>query len=136
MDLIKCLLVDDDELEREMIAQYLDGVAACDMAVNGREAVDKFKAAHDEGSPYDLLIMDIMMPEMDGHAAGREIRRFEREKGISMVNQVKILILSALNTPMDAMESFMAAQSAAHLSKPIGKDKLREALSKLGLRKG
>jgi two-component system chemotaxis response regulator CheY len=136
MNLIKCLLVDDDELEREMIAQYLDGVAECDMAVNGREAVDKFKEAHQGGAPYELLIMDIMMPEMDGHAAGREIRRFEREQGITLANQVKILILSALNTPMDAMESFMSAQSAAHLPKPIGQDKLREALGKLGLRKG
>lgn len=135
MSQIKCLLVDDDELEREMIAQYLEGIAECDMAVNGQEAVEKFTAAHGSENPYDLLIMDIMMPVMNGHEAGREIRRIEREQGIPLAKQVKILILSALNTPKDAMESFMSVQSAAHLPKPIGPEKLREALGKLGIRK-
>ncbi|SNB45139.1 response regulator [Geobacter sp. DSM 9736] len=131
----RCLVADDDELGRELIAQYLDGLAVCTMAENGRQAVDSFVAAKAKGEPFDLAILDIVMPEIDGHAAGKEIRRIERLEGVPVSQQVKIIILSSRNAPQDIMESFMSAQSAAHLVKPVEPAKLRETLGKLGIRK-
>ena len=57
MELLRCLVVDDEELERELIAQYLEGVAACDMATDGGEAVAKFQASLETDSRYDLIIL-------------------------------------------------------------------------------
>jgi hypothetical protein len=49
---------------------------------NGREAVDAFRGAHDGGRNYDLICMDIMMPEMDGQAALKQIRALEEAAGV------------------------------------------------------
>jgi len=135
MENLKCLIVDDDEVGRTLIAHYLEGVAACTTATDGSEAVKEFISAHEEGAPFDLIILDIVMPNMDGHAAGKEIRRIEKEKGIPLAQQVKIVVLTALNTPQDVMNSFMSSQPSAHLIKPIDPLKLKETLGKLGLRK-
>ena len=135
MDCLKCLVVDDDELGRELIVNALDGVANCMTATNGGEAVGSFRSAMDEGVPFDLIILDVLMPGMNGHEAGEAIRKIERERSIPLAKQVKIIVLTSLNTPQDVMNSFMSAQSAAHLVKPVEPAKLRETLGKLGLRR-
>lgn len=130
---MKCLIVDDDQLGRELIAEYLGDLAAFDMATNGREAVEHYQAAIESGSPYDLIILDIIMPEMNGHEAAKTIRRMEQEKKIQPDKGVNIIVLSALNTPKDVIETYVSAQSAAHLIKPVTREKLLLTLNKLGL---
>ena len=131
--MVKCLLVDDDELGRELVAHYLEGIAECDMAVNGVEAVDKFRSAFEGGTPYDLIILDIVMPEMDGNTAAKEIRLIEKEWGVSINEGVNIMVLSSLNTPHDVIQAYVSARSAAHLVKPVQPEKLLSTLSKLGI---
>jgi len=133
--MVRCLVVDDDELGRELIAQYLEGIADCEMAENGLKAVEMFRSAFEGGTPYDLIILDIVMPEMDGHSAAKEIRTIEKEWGVSMNAGVNIVVLSSLNTPGDVIQAYVAAKSAAHLVKPVQPDKLLATLSKLGIRK-
>jgi two-component system chemotaxis response regulator CheY len=135
MDLCKCLVVDDDELSRELIVQYLDGYAACETAQNGREAVEKVQASHERETPFTLIVLDILMPEMDGHEAGKAIRAMEKKLGIPLANQVKIVVLSSVNTPQEIMQSFMTINPAAHLIKPVEAAKFRETLGKIGVRK-
>ena len=131
--MVRCLVVDDDELGRELIAQYLEGVAVCDMAENGFQAVEMFRAAFEGGNPYDLMILDIVMPGMDGCAAAKEIRLIEKEWGVSINEGVNIIVLSSLNTPGDVIQAYVSAKSAAHLVKPVQPDKLLSALNKLGM---
>ncbi|MHB8058894.1 MAG: response regulator [Desulfuromonadaceae bacterium] len=131
--MVRCLVVDDDELGRELIAQYLEGVALCDMAENGLKAVEMFRTAFEGGNPYDLLILDIVMPEMDGYAAAKEIRLIEKEWGVSINEGVNIIVLSSLNTPGDVIQAYVSAKSAAHLVKPVQPDKLLGAMNKLGI---
>ncbi len=133
MDLNKCLVVDDDELGRELVAQNLPGVN-CVMAADGLEAVATYTAALDAGEPFNLVVLDIMMPEMTGHEAGKAIRRAEKERGVELQSQAKIIMLTARNTPQDVMDAMMSAQSGAYLVKPLEPAKLKDALSKIGLR--
>ncbi|MDU0459726.1 MAG: response regulator [Geobacteraceae bacterium] len=133
--MVRCLLVDDDELGRELIAGYLEGVAECRMAENGLQAVEMFREAFEDGKPFDLVILDIVMPEMDGHTAAREIRMIEKEWGVSINNGVSIVVLSSLNTPNDVIQAYVSARSAAHLVKPVQPDKLLAILGKLGMRR-
>lgn len=130
---MKCLIVDDDQLGRELIAEYLKGRGSADMAASGREAVEKYQAASESGSPYDLILLDIIMPGMDGHEAAKAIRRLEQERGITPDKGVNIIVLTSLNTPKDVIESYVSAQSAAHLVKPVTPEKLLATLNKLGL---
>lgn len=132
---MQCLVVDDDELGRELIAQYLTGVATCDMAENGLQAVEMFRSAFEGGNPYDFIILDIVMPGMDGNIAAKEIRLIEKEWGVAINDGVDIIVLSSLNTPGDVIQSFVSAKSAAHLVKPVQPDKLLSTLRKLGIYK-
>ena len=129
---LRCLVVDDDVLGREMLTLNLEGFGICDQAVNGREALDKFAACLDS-DPYDLIILDIVMPVMDGHEAALAIRRMEQERGVTPDKGVSIIVLSSLNTPQDIIQSYVSAQSAAHLIKPVKPEKLIKTLLQLEL---
>lgn len=131
--MVKCLVVDDDELGRELVSQYLEGIAVCELAENGVKAVDMFRDAFEGGQPYDLIILDIMMPEMDGHVAAKEIRLIEKEWGVSIHEGVSIIVISSLNTPGDVIKAYDSAKSAAHLVKPVHPEKLLATLSKMGV---
>lgn len=131
---MKCLIVDDEEFNREMVVAMLDQVAECEQAGTGAEAVDRFSNAL-ECAPFDLIFLDIMMPGMNGHETAKAIRSMEKDKGIRAGKGVHIVMLTALNSPQDAMESFCSAQSAAYVVKPVAKQKLIEVISKLGLLK-
>ena len=133
MEPLRCLVVDDDELVRELLILNLQGIATCDTAVNGREALDKFIVNRKSGTPYKLIFLDIIMPVMDGHEAAKAIRMIEQEDGITPDKGVNIIVLSSLNTPKDIIQSYISAQSAAHLVKPVKPEKLMKTLRKLEL---
>lgn len=130
---MKCLIIDDDDFNRDCVATMLGSSFECDEACDGHEALTKFAAALASDAPYDLVLLDIMMPEMNGHETARAIRSIEKEHGLEAVKRVKIVMLTALNSPQDAMESFCSAQSAAYLVKPVSKEKLSGVIAKLGL---
>ena len=90
----KLLVVDDEQNIRAMIRKYaeFDGYAV-EEAGDGMEAVEKFRAG-----AFDLIIMDVMMPELDGFSACREIRKADE--------QVPIIMLSARGEEYDRIHGF------------------------------
>ena len=131
--MLRCLIVEDDELSRELLALQMESYAQCDQAENGRIGVEAFSAALQAGTPYDLILLDIVMPEMDGLEAAKAMRRFEEQHGISIDKGAHIVVLSSLSTPQDVIQAYVAAQSAAHLVKPVQPEKLVKTLRKLDL---
>ena len=78
---MKILIVDDDYTMRRVIQAYIAKHGTLDLAVNGEEGLELFKKAIDEKKPYDLVCLDIMMPEMDGlEFSIREQRKYENER--------------------------------------------------------
>ncbi|NCC53452.1 MAG: response regulator, partial [Spartobacteria bacterium] len=71
---MKTLIVDDDFTNRILLQAIMEEYGVAHIAVNGREAVDAVCMAMDDGVPYDLVCLDIMMPEMDGQEALKAIR--------------------------------------------------------------
>jgi two-component system, chemotaxis family, chemotaxis protein CheY len=132
---MKCLVVDDDDFNRDYVMTLLSGVAECHEACSGEEAVAKFADSLQDNSPFDLILLDIMMPGLSGHESARQMRLIERTHGVPAGNSVKIIMLTALNSPQDAIESFYSVQSAAYVVKPVSSDKLFGIISKLGLLK-
>lgn len=130
---MKCLIVDDEVFCREFVATLLSTTADCHQASSGTDALDRYNAAMAKGDPYDLVILDIMMPGMNGHDVAKAIRSLERDQKLE--KKVSIVMLTALNSANDAMESFCNAQSAAYLVKPVSKEGLFNVVSKLGLLK-
>ena len=82
----------------------------------------------------DAILCDLMMPEMSGIEAGKAIRRTEKERGVPLANQAKVIMLTSRNTPQDVMDAMMSAQSGAYLVKPLEPARLKETLSRLGLK--
>ena len=98
-----------------------------DIAVHGEAALDSWLAARAAGTPYDLILMDVQMPRLDGIAATRRIRAHEAsEPG----RRTPILALTANALVEDRSACFEAGMDG-FLVKPIDRDKLDEALANL-----
>ena len=127
---MRALVAEDEFLGRKVLSVFLSTLFEVDVVVNGIEAVEAFKLAHEEGRPYDLLLMDIMMPEMDGLEALRQIRALEQERKLKP--PVKALMTTALDDPKTVIRSFHDGEASGYIVKPVRKDKLFEELKKLG----
>jgi two-component system chemotaxis response regulator CheY len=129
---VKTLIVEDDFTSRLLMQELLRSYGSSHIAVNGEEAIDAVRSALDSGEPYDLICLDIMMPEMDGHAALREIRTLEASRGITSTHGAKIIMTTAVDDAQNIMRAFYELCDA-YIFKPIEKAKLLHELENIGL---
>ena len=129
---MRTLIVEDDFTCRLLLQTLLSRYGDCHIAVNGREAVDAFHHALDGGQPYDLICMDIMLPEMDGQSAVKEIRACEEARGTLSTEGVKIIMTTALDDVKNVVESFKLLCDA-YVFKPIDTGNLINHLKYLRL---
>ena len=120
---MRTLIVEDDFTSRLLLQSFLSHYGECHIAVNGREAVEAFRAAQKSGQTYDLICLDIMMPEMDGHEAIKQIRALEEASGTLSSNGAKIIMTTALDDVHNVVRSFKSLCDA-YLFKPIDTAKL------------
>ena len=120
---MRTLIVEDEFTSRFLLQKFLSQYGDCHIAVNGREAVAAFRFSRESGRPYDLICMDIQMPEMDGQTAVREIRVIEEDGGTLSTDGVKIIMTTAQEDARNVIESFKSLCDA-YLFKPIDTEKL------------
>ncbi|MBF0588244.1 MAG: response regulator [Magnetococcales bacterium] len=130
---MRVLIVDDEFNNRMLLQKLLAEHGDCDIVVDGREAVDAFLMAHEDSDPYQLICMDIMMPEMTGNQAVVEIRRKERELGIPTPQEAIIIMTSALDSPKEVMKAYFKSGCTDYLVKPITPDMLAAKLKEYKL---
>ena len=121
----RILVVEDNELNMEIICTILENYGIeTEQAVNGEEAVQRME----ESVPgyYDMIFMDIMMPEMDGLEATRTIRNLDRED----CKKIPIYAMSANAFDEDVKRS-LASGMNGHLSKPVNLQVLEKTLQKV-----
>lgn len=129
---LKILIAEDDFTCRKLLQSFLSEYGDCFVAINGHEAVEAVRESLDEGQPYDLVCLDIMMPEMDGHEALEAIRQIENEHGIAGLDSVKVIMTTALGDSKNVIGAFRTG-CEAYIVKPVSKEKLLEEMEKLGL---
>jgi two-component system sensor histidine kinase/response regulator len=118
---LKLLLVDDSADNRMLILSYLKKTPhAVDAAENGLEAVEKYKAGN-----YDVVLMDMQMPIMDGYTAAKAIRQWEKDHGKIAA---PIIALTAYALKEETQKS-LDAGCTTHLTKPIKKAKLMDTIA-------
>lgn len=116
------LLVEDNKLNQTVVKFTLKRYGYdIDIANNGIEAVEKFK-----GNKYDFILMDIMMPEMDGIEATKNIRELEKE------NRIPIIALTA-DIMVANEEKCLESGMDAHIAKPFEIDNLFRVLENLNI---
>lgn len=120
----RCLLVDDNELNREIACEILKMTEIeVEMACNGKEAVEMF-TDHPEGY-YQLILMDIQMPVMNGHEASRAIRSSGKKDSAS----VPIVAMTA-NAYVEDVKAATDAGMNEHLAKPVNVKTLYKVMRK------
>lgn len=129
---MRILIAEDDIVSQSILEAFLTPYGICDLTKNGRKAFEAFKTAWEEGKQYDLLCLDIMMPEMSGQEVLRKVREYERNEGIAGLDGVKIIMTTALSDAENIRKAFRE-QCEAYLVKPVEKAKLLSALSELGV---
>jgi two-component system chemotaxis response regulator CheY len=130
---MKCLIVEDNQIASKVLNHMMSKFATCDAAVNGQEAVDLFQQAHESNSPYDLILMDIMMPEIDGLRSVRLIREKEATMNIPLKQRVKVIMTTALDDPRTVIKALYESDANSFLKKPITLPILADELRTLNL---
>ncbi len=130
---MRFLIVEDDFTSRRMLQMFLAPYGECDIAVNGREALDAFAAARAENNPYALICLDVMMPELDGMGVLKEIREQEKRAGIPQHKELKIVMTTSLDSPRDVVGAYYEGGCNGYLVKPVDRRKLDDLLREYGL---
>ena len=121
------LVVEDDFACRVLLQKFLSRYGECHIAINGREAVNAYRSALGEGCGYDLICMDIMMPEMDGREAVGQIRALEEQQGIISSQGAKIIMTTTVNELKEVANCFEELCDD-YLVKPINLGQLRDRM--------
>jgi len=129
---MKTLIVEDDFTARLLLQKLLSRYGECHLAVNGKEGVEAFRMACNGGPGYDLVCMDIQLPEVNGREAVKQIRALERARGVLSTSGVKIIMTTALDDIKDVCRAFEELCDA-YLVKPVDVAQLLSHLKAFGL---
>ncbi len=129
---MKTLIAEDDFIARRILKEILSPFGECDVVVDGEEAVQAFRLAWEEIDPYNLVCLDIMMPNMDGKEALKQIREIENKIGVEGSAEVKVIMITALGDPKTVIESFYEGGATSYIVKPINKATLLDEIRSLG----
>jgi two-component system, sensor histidine kinase and response regulator len=123
------LLVEDVEINREIVLTLLEPTKLeIDCAENGVQAVRMFTEAPKK---YDIIFMDVQMPEMDGYEATKRIRTLEAEKASASQNASRVPIIAmTANVFKEDIERCLASGMDSHVGKPLD---FQEVMNRLHL---
>ena len=123
---IKVLLAEDNDLNAELATILLEDLGmTVTRAADGQEVVDLF-AEHPAGT-YDIILMDIMMPKMDGHQAAKAIRAMYADR--SDAEEIPIIALSA-NAFSEDVQASLDAGMNGHVSKPLNMEEVTKVIER------
>ena len=128
---MRTLIVEDDFDARNLLQLLISELGRADVAVNGKEAVDAFQAAHQADDPYDLILLDIMLPKLNGRKALKRIRNIEDKIGVAGKARVPVIMISALDDAENIIGSFFKEGCEAYMTKPYSKEALFSQIEKL-----
>lgn len=129
---MKILIVEDNTSLQELMQLYLADYGHCDVADNGLQAYEAVKEAIEAGHPYDLICMDIMMPQLNGLEAMKKIRLLEFKHFNSGLTSAKIIMITAKDMAKDLITAYHAG-CEAYITKPFTRERLLQQVRELGL---
>lgn len=132
---MRILIVDDDTSSRSLMGVFLADYGQCCFAENGTDALAAVSKAFDQDEPFDLICLDIMMPEIDGLETLKRIRDLETSRGIKPADQTKVLMTTTASQKATVMRAFHYGCSG-YLVKPISKDAIVKEMNKLPFEPG
>ena len=129
---MRILIVDDDFTSRKILLKCANKFGVCDMAANGKEALSAYQLALAESEPYDLILLDIQMPEMDGREVLRVIRTLENPVVNETHGHTRIIMATSLADKENVISSFRE-QCDGYILKPYSPESVRRDLQHSGV---
>ena len=127
---MKALIVDDVEMNRELLAIFLEGRATVVCAESGEDALKLVGEALRSEAYFDLICMDIFMSGMNGHEALKKIREMEAEAGDA---RATVFMVTGSSSPDDMFDALMNGGCDDYITKPLMQQSFSDLLSKHGL---
>lgn len=129
---MRTLVAEDELISRLILTRFLECCGPVDAAMSGREAVQAHQLGLEESNPYDLICLDIMMPDMNGLDALQAIRETEDGCGIMGDDRVKVIMTTALSDQASKDTAYDRG-CQAYLVKPIDRRELLHRIRELGI---
>lgn len=130
---MRFLVVDDDFEARRLVQKLLRPYGDVDIATDGEEAVLAFGRALKDGEPYVLVTLDILMPNVDGQQALREIREIEKDHCVPPEAQSRVIMISGLDDSEQLHDAFFLGEATSYIVKPIHHEVFLQEIAKLGI---
>lgn len=130
---MKILIADDERPNRILMNKLLSGYGKCQLTENGAQAVEAAQWAIEDKDPYDLICLDIIMPEMSGQEALQKIRAIEKKHGLVDDKGAKIFMCTSMDTDEHMTTAFFEGGCTDYICKPITPDSLKAKLKEHGL---
>ena len=129
---MRILIVEDDFASRKLMQKFLSPYGACEVVVDGEEAVEAFMEALSTDTPFNLVCLDIMLPKLDGQMVLKKIRKAEEDKGFVGKDGAKVIITTALSDTSNIISAFRS-QCEGYVTKPVSRARLISEMKDLGL---
>lgn len=131
---MRILVVDDDGPNRKLLRDIVSKLGECETAEGGQEAISAFQKAWEDWRPFNLIFLDILMPEIDGRQVLLKIREIEKEKKISEQHQIRIIMVTGVSEEEMVMDCLRNGCDE-FIVKPLDIKLVFEKIKKLGLLK-
>lgn len=129
---MRILAVDDELVSREKMKKIMGGFGECLAAENGKKAIEFFRAALDKQEPFDLVAIDVSMPDMNGAEVLHTMRGLENDFLVPKENRVKAIMVTS-RSDKETIISCVQAGCNDYIVKPFDKNVISKKLSGLGL---
>lgn len=130
---MRILVADDDLASRRILEKLLSPHGEVTAVIDGPACVDAFRVAIEEGDPYRLVLLDIVMPGMSGHEVLHELRTLEADWRVKPQEEARIVMTSVLEDPHNVIKAYNEGGATSYLVKPISLQKLEAELTRIGL---
>lgn len=131
---LKALVVDDDIVCRDRLKMLLQDFFDCTFACNGKEGLIIYEKSLKDNEPFELITLDINMPEMNGHQTLKAVRELEKNQNIMGLDGTKVIVTTSESGSNHVFKSFKEGCEAYVLKSNMG-EKLLDEIAKLGLLK-
>jgi two-component system chemotaxis response regulator CheY len=129
---MKFLIVEDDFTSRRVLVEHLSEFGTCAVAVTGKEALLAVEESCQRNDPYDLIFMDILMPEMDGQTCLQRLQVLKEKYGHAKSFPFNVVMTTGLSDEA-SIETAYGFGCEYYLVKPIDRERLVIVMTEMGL---
>jgi HD-like signal output (HDOD) protein len=129
---MKILVVDDELVSRKKMMKIMESFGECVAAENGKEALEAVELAIEKGESFDLITLDISMPDMDGTEVLPKIRLLEKAKDISKEKKSKVIMVTS-QSDKNTIVICIKAGCDSYILKPFDHSSLSKKLEEMGM---